>query len=62
MTGASRVREGDVAGLKAFLKEYPDAGAFLLYAGDETYYEDKIRFVPLTDFFRDAANLFFGQA
>jgi len=61
VTGASRIREGDVAGLKAFLKEYPDAGAFLLYAGNETYYEDKTRFIPLADFFRDAANLFFGQ-
>jgi|GEM_PF-5106745 len=41
---------------------YPDAEAFLLYAGDETYYEDQIRFIPLTDFFKDAANLFFRQA
>jgi predicted AAA+ superfamily ATPase len=62
VTGASGIREGDVAGLKAFLKEYPDAEAFLLYAGAETYYEDKIHFIPLTDFFRDAANLFFHQA
>jgi uncharacterized protein len=62
VTGAGRVREGDIAGLKVFLKEYPDAEAFLLYAGGETYYEDKIHFIPLTDFFRDAANLFFHQA
>ncbi|MDQ1335255.1 MAG: uncharacterized protein QG552_2205 [Thermodesulfobacteriota bacterium] len=61
VTGASRVREGDVAGLKAFLKEYPDAEAFLLYAGDETYYEDRIHFLPLTDFFRDAADIFSQQ-
>jgi uncharacterized protein len=61
VTGASRVREGDVAGLKALLKQYPGAEAFLLYAGDEAYYEDGIRFVPLTDFFGDAANLFFRQ-
>ncbi len=62
VTGASRVREGDVAGLKAFLREYPNAGAFLLYGGAGPYYEDKIRLMPVADFFRNAARLFFRQA
>jgi len=59
VTGANRVREGDVSGLKAFLKEYPQANAFLLYGGDERYYEDKINFIPLKEFFKDCQRLFF---
>jgi len=59
VTGANRVREGDIAGLKAFLKEYPQAEAFLLYGGEERYYEDKISFIPLTEFFKDCQGLFF---
>jgi len=59
VTKASRVREDDVAGLKAFLSEYPKATAFLLYGGTDRYDEDRIHFTPITDFFRDALRLFF---
>ena len=59
VTKASRVREDDTAGLRAFLKEYPKATAFLLYGGTDRYYEDKIRFIPVLDFFTDAVELFF---
>ena len=59
VTAANRVREEDIAGLKAFRKEYPKATAFLLYGGAERYYEDKIHFTPAADFFRDATQLFF---
>ena len=59
VTKASRVREDDTAGLKAFLSEYPKATAFLLYGGTDRYYEDKIHFTPVTEFFRDAIELFF---
>jgi predicted AAA+ superfamily ATPase len=62
VTKASRVRENDTAGLKAFLNEYPKATAFLLYGGADHYYEDKIHFTPVTDFFRDAIELFFRQS
>jgi len=58
-TKASRVREDDTAALKAFLKEYPKAIALLLYGGTDRYYEDKIHFIPVTDFFTDAIELFF---
>ncbi|MFH1488692.1 MAG: DUF4143 domain-containing protein [Pseudomonadota bacterium] len=57
VTKASRVREDDTAGLKAFLHEYPKAKAYLLYGGSDCYYEDKIHFTPVTDFFRDAIDL-----
>lgn len=59
VTKASHVREEDTAGLKAFLKEYPNATAILLYGGTDRYYEDKIHFTPVTDFFREATDLFF---
>lgn len=59
VTKASRVREDDTARLKAFLHEYPKATAYLLHGGSNHYYEDKIHFTPVTDFFRDAIELFF---
>lgn len=49
-------------GLKAFLKEYPKATAFLLYGGTDRYDEDQIHFTPFTDFFRDAIHLLFQQS
>jgi uncharacterized protein len=61
VTKASRIREEDTAGLKAFLKEYPKATAFLLYGGTDRYYEDKIHFTPVADFFRNATQLFFQR-
>jgi predicted AAA+ superfamily ATPase len=59
VTKASRVREDDVMGLKAFLGEYPKATAFLLYGGNDRYHEDQIHFIPITDFFREAIPLLF---
>jgi len=59
VTKAGRVREDDVAALKTFLGEYPKATAFLLYGGTERYTEDQIHFIPVTDFFREAIQLFF---
>jgi predicted AAA+ superfamily ATPase len=62
VTKASRVRENDAAGLKAFLRDYPKATAFLLYGGTDRYYEDAIHYTPVTDFFRDAIQLFFSDS
>ena len=62
VTKVSRVREDDAAGLKAFLKEYPKATAFLLYGGADRYDEDQIHFTPIADFFRDAVHLLFQQS
>jgi predicted AAA+ superfamily ATPase len=59
VTKASRIREGDTTGLKAFLLEYPKATAFLFYGGYERYYEDNIHFIPVIDFFRDDAEVIF---
>ncbi|MBN2124500.1 MAG: ATP-binding protein [Deltaproteobacteria bacterium] len=57
VTKSGRVREDDTAGLKAFLQEYPQANAYLLYGGSERHYEDKIHFIPAADFFRNAVDL-----
>ena len=54
VTKASRVRENDSAGLKTFLHDYPNAKAYLLYGGYDRYFEDKIHYIPVTDFFEDA--------
>jgi predicted AAA+ superfamily ATPase len=59
VTKASRVREGDIAGLKAFLLEYPKATTYLVYGGYERYYEDNIHFIPVIDFFRDTVREIF---
>lgn len=62
VTKASRAREDDTAGLKAFLREYPNATAYLLYGGSDRYYEDKIHITPVTEFFRDAIELFYQKS
>jgi hypothetical protein len=62
VTKSSRVREADVGGLKAFLKEYPNATAFLLYGGADRYYEDAIHYIPVTQFFSDAIHLIFPES
>jgi predicted AAA+ superfamily ATPase len=59
VTKASRVREGDIAGLKAFLLEYPKATTCLVYGGYERYFEDNIHIIPVIDFFRDTVREIF---
>lgn len=45
-----RVRPEDLRALKAFVDDYPEAGAFLLYRGEERLLVDGIRCVPLPEF------------
>lgn len=62
VTKSSRMREADVGGLKAFLNEYPNATAFLLYGGLDRYDEDAIPYIPITEFFSDAIHLIFPES
>ena len=43
---ASRVRDEDLAGLRAFVHDYPPAEARLLYSGSRRYREGAIEIVP----------------
>ncbi len=40
----------DLRGLKAFLQDYPESKAYLLYGGDRKYYEDGIEIIPVNEF------------
>ena len=43
---ASRFRREDLAGLRAFLGDYPQAQATLIYGGEQRLTDDKIGIVP----------------
>lgn len=45
------VTDKDLAGLRLFLKDYPQARGLLLYGGSKRLYYDKITVLPLQDFF-----------
>lgn len=47
---SASVRNKDLAGLKAFLQDYPQAKAFLLYRGAEKMVIDNITCMPCEDF------------
>jgi len=42
----SRLQENMLRGLKAFLKDYPSAKAYLIYGGARRLYEGKITILP----------------
>ena len=44
---ASTVRSKQMSGLKAFLKEYPMARAYLFYGGSHHLFEEQIELIPL---------------
>ena len=48
-----RVRDEDLAGLRAFLHDYPPAEARLLYGGSRRYREGAIEIVPFRAGIRD---------
>lgn len=43
---ASRVRPGDLKGLRAFVDDYPPARPFLLYGGEREYLEEGVQILP----------------
>jgi uncharacterized protein len=53
---AGRVRDEDLRGLRAFLRDYPEAKAHLVYGGDRKMREGKIAVIPLKEFLKDIAS------
>ena len=45
----ARIRDEDIRGLKAFIKDYPSSKAYLIYGGDRKMNEGQIEIVPMTD-------------
>lgn len=54
-----RVRTEETAGLRAFLKEYPQAKAVLVYGGRERGFDSGIEILPAAEFFSEARARFF---
>ncbi|MCH2228581.1 MAG: ATP-binding protein [Candidatus Caenarcaniphilales bacterium] len=52
ITHSSRFKKDKTKGLKAFLKDYPQAEAYLFYTGSQRYFEDEIQVVPVQDALR----------
>ena len=44
---AAKVRPADLAGLRAFRKDYPEAKALLLYMGDRPEQHDDVTVLPV---------------
>lgn len=58
---ASQPRKQDMRGLKAFLKDYPAARAYILYRGRETRFVDSITWVPVDQALRTLPALLAGE-
>ena len=43
----AHIRGSDLSGLRAFLKDYPKARAYLFYGGSQRQYRDGIELVPI---------------
>jgi predicted AAA+ superfamily ATPase len=54
---SSRLRAEDFEGLEAFLEDYPNARAILIYGGDQAFQHGKIEVMDANRFFREAGNL-----
>ena len=52
MKNSGRVRSEDERGLRAFLTDYPEARATVVYRGDRTLERSGIRWVPVETFLR----------
>jgi len=48
---SNRITSSDLAGLRAFLGDYPGAKAYLIYGGDRRRYEGEIALIPMKEFF-----------
>ncbi|MBI5412669.1 ATP-binding protein [Candidatus Peregrinibacteria bacterium] len=49
----SHVTSGQLRGLKAFLKDYPDAKAFMLYGGSQKIWENGVQIIPVVGFLKN---------
>lgn len=45
----AQLRSKDFQGLKIFAQDYPEANLYLLYGGQESYYEGKIKVIPFQE-------------
>lgn len=46
---AATLNHSDYAGLKTFLKDYPEAKGYIFYGGDRKNFHDKITIIPATE-------------
>lgn len=49
----SRIAASHLNGLRAFLKDYPNAKAFMLYGGNKVMWEGDIKIIPVKEFLLD---------
>lgn len=45
----ARIQNSDLAGLKAFQSDYPQAKGYLIYGGDRKLFMDNIEIIPITE-------------
>lgn len=57
---ARPTRLSNITDLKLFGQDYPEAKLYLLYGGNEAYYENKIHVLPLVDAFKTLSQLLAG--
>lgn len=53
----SKYTKNDLKGLKAFLKDYPMTKAYLLYGGNDVFYDGDISILPLEKTLRELATI-----
>jgi predicted AAA+ superfamily ATPase len=58
---ARTIRQRELSGLKAFLKDYPMAKGYLFYGGDRRMYQDGIELIPVSDGIRTLPMLLNNQ-
>lgn len=54
---AAKITLRDLNGMKAFLKDYPMARAYILYGGDRVLREGDIQILPIKKFFKESATI-----
>ena len=57
----AKIRPSDLRPLKEFLKDYPQASAFLVYRGKESFVRDGITIIPASSFLEAPLQLFYVQ-
>ena len=55
---SDRVREEDLAGLKALLEDYPSAQGYFVYGGSRTLYRERLTILPVDEFLRTEIHKF----
>lgn len=49
----AKITSSHLRGLRAFLRDYPDAKAFILYRGNKVMWEGNIQIIPVEDFLKN---------